>query len=295
MLDSKFIYLKYILLIFIAITLQSITALTFEMSEQGLRKAARQYLAIYKAVDEDVISDFVDVVRRHPDIFNYLAEVQTGPEFLPYIEKYANMKMKLTDQSINNDIKIIFSNNPLRASNYSETIVESTTCNLFTRTILVDRGSWNYYQDEKLREALLSHEMGHCDLNRNHSRDMKNENFSFMDAGIIEFLLLPNLPTITDLTNNGYFRGYYPSHEIRANMMIEARSNLDHTFEIMYQELFSMENTISNLKCQGLTIIENGVKRKILPEACILTPEDIFQLFEAAIPIYYRYMATDTI
>ena len=280
--------LKYIkittLLISLGMSFKPITVSGFQMSEPELRKTIYEYLSIYAygAIDEKAVDDFVELTQRHSEIFDYLAEAETDSEFLPYVEKYSDLKVRFTGRPINTNIKVIFSSNPL-TTNYSETIDLGVICDPFTRIIFIDRDLWNYYRDnEKLREALLFHEAGHCDLRRDHSWDERNENFSFMSSRIIEFLLFPNPPTIADFENSEHFSEAYASYETQRNIIINARSNLDNTFEKMYQELFSAENTVRNLICEGITI----AGKRILPDECIITPRKILQQTERSIPTY---------
>lgn len=263
---------------------KSIKVLSFQMSEPELRKTIHEYLSIYAygAIDENTVDDFVELIQKHSDIFGYLAEAETDSEFLPYLEKYSDLKVRFTGQPINTNIKIIFSSHPL-VTNYSETIDFGAKCDPLTRVIFVDRDLWNYYKDnEKLREALLFHEAGHCDLRRDHSWDERNEDFSFMSSRIIEFLLFPNPPTIADFENSEYFSEAYTSYETQRDSIIHAREHLDETFEKMYQELFSVENTVKNLICEGITILG----QRILPEECIITPRKVLQRTERSIPTY---------
>ena len=254
------------------ISLQSITAFSFEMTDPELRQSIRRYLSIYDNVDENTVDRFVELVNRHSDLFNHLAEIETDPEFLPYVEKYSDLKIKFTGQPINADIKVVFSNNPLRPSNYNESAAYAGTCDWLTRVVFMDRGFWNHYQDnEKMKEAVLFHEMGHCDLNKIHRWE---GDFSLMSAGIIGFLLFPHLPTLTDLGYEDYFQEDRASYEKTRNLYIDARNNLDATFADMYQELFSVKNTRDKPPC---TISTNMDDENTTPEECMTLDEDILQ------------------
>ena len=184
------------------ISLQSITAFSFEMTEPELRESIRRYLSIYDNVDENTVDRFVELVNRHPDLFNHLAEIETDPEFLPYVEKYSDLKMQFTNRPIDEDVHITFSNNSLTGA--------IGVCDPFTRIIFLDRNFWNQYKDNKKPiEALLSHAMGLCDLDRH---NLPTTVASFMNPEIVTAILRQG-------------------------------ENLDEFFEIMYQELFSIQNT----------------------------------------------------
>ena len=83
-------------------------------------------------------------------------------------------------QSINPNIKVVFSRTALRIFDYTYYDMMAT-CETLTDTIFMDRGSWDHYS-EILRELLLFHELGHCDLNRSHTRDFSimNDSSSYL-------------------------------------------------------------------------------------------------------------------
>ena len=214
------------------ISLQSMTAFSFEMTEPELRESIRRYLSIYYNVDENIVDQFiiepfVELVNRHSDLFNHLAEIETYPEFLPYVEKYSDLKVKFTGQPINADIKVVFSNNPINNNNNKFI----GACDPLTRIIFIDRSLWSQYS-ETFKEAIFSHAMGLCDLNREKIYAISSANtiLSFMNTYLLNLLFLPDSP-----------------ERLHINSITKARENLDETFETMYQELFSRENTRENL------------------------------------------------
>ena len=73
---------------------------------------------------------------------------------------------------------------------FGEDIGKPAICDRFTRIIFLDPNFWQSQKGhEKTREWALFHELGHCDLYRNHS---SSEDSSFMLVSSVERLLLHN-------------------------------------------------------------------------------------------------------
>ena len=227
------------------------TTVSLKMSEQKLNEAIYRYLSMYDEVDKEVVNEFVSIAHKYAPIFNYLTDAQTDPEFLPYLEKYSSLKMEYKGQTINTNVKILFSTHPLKTSNHLRFVDFSGYCDFFTQVVFIDRGFWEVQQDnERMRESLLFHELGHCDLNRKHFFLHENfpsyiqiENYSFMNGNIIYSLLF-------SLLNQSDFSpvDIYNSYSQQINI---AKRDLDKTFTSMYQELFSKENTRDNFICKA--------------------------------------------
>ena len=127
-----------------------------------------------------------------------LDNIETDPEFVEYIEKYNLLKRKYVNDAINPDVKVIFASMSLYDDNYSSPFFHdnfekdpfegSAFCNSADQIIVIDRGFWQYHRNNRnLREAVLFHEIGHCDLERFHIES----GFSFMHIAVVYFLL-PN-------------------------------------------------------------------------------------------------------
>ena len=169
--------IKYKILCVSLISLQSIAALSFEMTEPELRESIRRYLSIYDNVDENTVNEFLEIINRHSDLFHHLAEIETDPEFLPYVEKYSDLKVKFTGQPIV-DVHITFSNRSLMGA--------AGVCEPFTRIIFLDRDLWNQHKDnEKFVEAAVAVGMGYCDLDRHDLPYVA----SFMNPEILDAIL----------------------------------------------------------------------------------------------------------
>ncbi len=224
-----------------------------KMSNQQLNEAIYRYLSTYDEIKQGVVNEFSRIVHENADIFNYLTEAKTDPEFLPYLEKYSSLKMQYKNQPINTNVKVLFSTHPLKTSDHLKYVKHSGYCNFFTQSIFIDRGFWKAHRDnERARESILFHELGHCDLDRKHfllrgdfSSYIQTENFSFMNGDII-YSLLFSLLTESELRHLVIDEYNLYSHRIKA-----AKMDLDQTFESMYQELFSKENTRNNFACEG--------------------------------------------
>lgn len=110
-----------------------------------------------------------------------------NPIFQPYIDLYVQQK----GSKLAYDIPMQF------------TDLKGDTVGLCTRwhesgyrQIQIDRSYWNYISDN-MRIALISHELGHCDLNRNHDETiisyqmpksfMYPSNFDYPDSWIFYY------------------------------------------------------------------------------------------------------------
>ena len=221
-----------------------------KMSDQKLNDNIRRYLSIYDDIDQKVVSEFVRIVHENADIFNYLIESNIDPEFLPYLEKYSDLKMKYKNQPVDADVKILFGSHPLKTSDHLKVIRYSGYCDFFSGVVFIDRGFWDVHKDnERVRESVLFHELGHCDLNRKHfllhekfSFYVQIENFSFMNGDIVYSLLFDLLDQSRFESNGDY--NLYSRH------IGDTKEDLDQTFTLMYQELFSKENTRDNIVCR---------------------------------------------
>ena len=144
--------------------------------EQNLQELAREIMIVVKNPEQNLglLTDIQDILREHSDfLFNTLPGIQTDPEFEPYIKKYEALKGQYMGDGqsipINPDIKIVLSAAPFSKDvSYSENIEGSGLCR-HPFLIIIDRGFWEYYQNnDEIRQAVIIHELGHCDLNQEH-------------------------------------------------------------------------------------------------------------------------------
>ncbi len=178
------------------------------------------------------INNLYQFIGESLDVFDRIAQLETDPEFLPYIEKYNTLKIQQTGQPINPHVKIVFSRSTLRNLDY-QYFNTTAFCSKFTRIIFIDRSSWNYYS-EIFREFLIFHELGHCDLNKDHTEDftIMNNSYLFNRLFIPYLLLSPDHQMDSD----------EKAAIIMDNYQTRFNSNLYRTFETLKAELFSETN-----------------------------------------------------
>ena len=184
---------------------------------------------------------FKKFIRQNPDVFNYIATAQIDPEFLPYLEKYSNLKLKFMGRPIDPDVKVLFSRDVLKDTDHDRTGTSAGVSDDFTRVVFLDRGYWDHHKNnDKVREHVLFHELGHVDLYREHIH-FYNDKHLYSFIGAASSLII--LPIPVDLNRTWYRRDPIKFEEISI-----LRANLDTLFDILYEELFSEEKTKSN-KC----------------------------------------------
>ena len=268
--------------------LQFTTVMGFDMSDEGLEKAIQQYLSIIhgpfdEEIDADLINRYIQVIKRHSDVFQYLADAQTATEVLPYLDEYNALKLKYTNRPLDPDVKVIFTNRPLKRTPHDSSTYNAGMCEPMTRVILLDRDFWEYHnQNERLKKSVLFHELGHCDLYRNHSNEEDNSegpidhtHFSLMNDRGFFFsakLLLPN-----PFLKSSHARAIRPLEEAYKNIF---DANLDRVLEAMFEELFSEERTSFKDLIIGTLCTDIN-----LQETCSywnLFPEEMFQIFRKA-------------
>ena len=149
-------------------------------SEQGLQKLAEKMIARIQNLDENLglLEDIQDILRLHSDFFfNALPKMQTDPEFEPYLEEYKALKGQYMGNGepmpINPNIKIVLTRSPfVMAPSYDKNLKQPGVCLHPSNLIIIDRGFWEYYKDnDEVRKAVVIHELGHCDLNQEHSHN----------------------------------------------------------------------------------------------------------------------------
>ena len=97
-----------------------------------------------------------------PNVVNY--PVTIDKEFVPYIEQYRLDKFRFT-QSSTNEITAIFRSSP------DSSYIGTCFIGYGTRWIEIDPSSWFNMTDSE-KYILMLHEMGHCDLNLDHTPDI---------------------------------------------------------------------------------------------------------------------------
>ena len=157
--------------------------------ERNLQEFAREMMRDVKNPEQNLglQTEIQDILRPHSDfLFNTLPNMQTDPEFEPYIEKYEALKGQYMGNgqsiSIDPNIKIVLTASPfVMAPSYDKNLERTGFCLYASDLIIIDRGFWEYYQDnDEAREALLFHELGHCDLKQEHGHNAMM-NMAWMD------------------------------------------------------------------------------------------------------------------
>ena len=59
-------------------------------------------------VEMNTAKEIVKSALRQHNLLDDLAEIETSPELLPYLERYQSLKIRLTGRSAQPDIKMIF-------------------------------------------------------------------------------------------------------------------------------------------------------------------------------------------
>ena len=189
------------------------------------------------SMSENTINHLHQFINENSNTFDRIAQLETDPEFLPYIEEYNALKIQQLGQPIHPDIKIAFSRSTLRYLDYPYFDM-TAFCEKFTRTVFIDHGSWNYHP-EVFRELLIFHELGHCDLNRVHTNDFSimNNSYTFNKLFIPYLLLAPGYAMDRD----------QDVKIIMDNYKNRFNSNLHRTLEASKENLFLETNNPTHL------------------------------------------------
>ena len=125
---------------------------------------------------------------------------QTHSEFLPYIERYLSVKEEIIGQSqLDYPVKVLFYRSEsevwrqvsqILTANF--TVQGTATCILNSRHILVNYDAW-VNLSSNMKEVILFHELGHCDLSRDHTEELQsimNTNYTLSGVNINENSIL---------------------------------------------------------------------------------------------------------
>ena len=272
MFDLKFVKIMCVNFI----TMTSALALDFEMSDQGLDRTIRDYITFSgaKNIDENIVNALTEIVRDNSDIFNYIANSQTDPAFIPLLRKYSDLKQQFTGVPVNTNVRVLFSNNTTASKdiNGKPDIIGAASCDFLTRTVFIDRDFWTYY-DERAREAVLFHELGHCDLSRTHE---DNNPDSFMNPLLLSGIFNPD---------SIHYQKSRDSLGISEEEINSARRNLDRTFQIMTEELFSKGNT-----CQYIDAYSGEVGNTCIRWSHRLDRNINFKIFRCHVTVWLKHL-----
>ena len=231
----------------------------FEMTEED---ACRVVVAFFERHGyEDADEWHVNAVMRemlwyHRDLFRHVAGLATHPELLPFLERYDELKREALGEGVHPDVRVVFSRNAL-GNHLHDGENEMAWCEPLTRTVFMDRGFWESVAEHALfREAIVFHELGHCDLDRSHdsnfaSMTADDARFSLMDAGVKGRLFWP-----------GFDKRYALTTERLFNDVWEGRFGGDpaSAYGAMVEELFSKRGTVAgSLTMYGGPAPETGL------------------------------------
>ena len=161
------------------------------------------------------------------DSYQTWVNANTHPEFLPYIEKYLSIKEEFTGQrEFNYPIKILFYRSDSEVWRQFSRLAQKFTLQGASSTILssnhivINYDAWMGFS-ETIKELTIFHELGHADLNRDHT--LKNESTSIMN----------------------------PAYNLRLFSQ-EININEDPTLkQELYEELFSRTGTLESKYIEG--------------------------------------------
>lgn len=122
----------------------------------------------------------------------------TDPTFQPYINKYITYK----GSALSYDIPIQFTDLP------RYTVGLCTRWSNGYRQIQIDTGYWDQL-DEGARQEVITHELGHCDLNLNHTPS-ENPQTHIMDPYVFSFNNYTSAQ-ITSMLNDLFNRATMPT------------------------------------------------------------------------------------
>ena len=170
----------FVFVLLLVVCLSNAQTLFAQSSEQGLQELAQEMMSRVENPEQNLglLEDIQDVLQPHSDfLFNTLPEMQTDPEFGPYIEKYEALKGQYMNNGqsmpVDPDVKVFLSVTPFpREIGYDESLIGTAVSFYHNSVIMIDRGFWEYYKgNDVVREVVLFHELGHCDLRQEHSHN----------------------------------------------------------------------------------------------------------------------------
>ena len=181
-------------------------------------------------------------LRQHLDLFDYLSEITTHPEVLPYLEKYEALKMRLTSKPLSTDLKIVLVGDQHISSHFIGKGAGIARCDFTEGIVFINANSWNscIKHDDVFSEFLIFHEIAHCDLKRTHDDDGEENTLSFMDQFLITHsinqVINGPIKSCISIDALGIFREAVA--EISGQVSL-GRNYIEENLEKLYTELFS--------------------------------------------------------
>ena len=171
------VFISIPLLILLLLNIQTLFG---QLLSQEVQEIAQKMVEPIENREEipGLLEDIQNALQPHSDfISNTLSKIQTDSEFEPYIEKYEALKGQYMGDGrpipVNPNVKVFLSAAPFpRSSGYDESLIGVGVCFPFNSIVIIDRGFWQYYENnDEIREAVLFHELGHCDLGQQHGQN----------------------------------------------------------------------------------------------------------------------------
>ena len=165
--------MRQILFLLMMAFLFNTQALFAQQIELDLQRLVQKMTSNIENLEEHpgLSTDIQNILQPYSDIFNAIAQMPTNPEFEPYIKKYEDLKAQYTGIHTPVTTKILLSSSPLflNEKDYTGSIEGTAICQTDLNLIIIDRVMWEYYRDnDEVRQLMVIHELGHCDLKQDH-------------------------------------------------------------------------------------------------------------------------------
>ena len=182
-------------------------------------------------------------LRQHLDLFDYLSDITTSFELLPYLEKYKALKVRFTGRIVQPYLRIILVGDQHIPPDFIRE-VGVARCDFTEGIVLVNVNSWNscIKHDDVFSEFLIFHEVVHCDLKRFHD-DGEENNLSFMNqfltAHIFHQIVTGPIRSCRYIDPLGLFEKLFDKE--MSDGLSFSRNYIEDNFEELYAETFSKD------------------------------------------------------
>lgn len=102
--------------------------------------------------------------------------IKVDPDLRRYIILYSNYKLKYTGLEYKNNVS-------MRLSDLQGYTVGACITRVNNKRINIDRYFWNNIASESERELLVLHELGHCDLDLEHTEGLNIMSSELLNSG----------------------------------------------------------------------------------------------------------------
>ena len=184
------------------------------------------------------------VLRQHEDLFSYLKEIRTDVQFLPYLQKYKDLKIKFTSRPLSTNMKVILLGDEWIIPYMLYNGRGVGQCDYLEGMVLINVNIWNncIKHDPLFSEFLIFHELAHCDLKRLHNDNDDNE-FSFMNQSLMASFINQALKGPINACQLMDSLDVFNRINRVENLTLFERSYIEENLERTYAELFSKDNS----------------------------------------------------